>query len=530
MKLAAFIYAGSLSPQALEPIKGGSSAYERCLEFVSRLPGLERTVVAEGKRALPEGRPGLPLGRFAKVRREAWDLDLLLAEMAEAGQGADAVLLAWADEPFLDSSLAAKMLEDFRRYRAEYGFADGYPVGLAAEIVAPRVLPAIRKLVSALPPEIGRGSLFAAIQKDINAFDIETDISPVDLRDLRLELACDTRRNRLLVERLAAVGVSDAPSALKLIPENLGLLRTLPAFVQIQVAAGCPQSCRLCAYPVFGPALAGPAAEGGGDSVLTLHRNMPRESFASILDQVVELSGDAVIDISLWGEPAMHPDIGGLIGEVLDRPSLSLIVETSGLGWDPKLIESLAGHGAAGGRLDWVVSLDAWSPELYAELRGKGYLEAVAFAERLIALFPDRAHVQMVRARENEAELEAFWRGWKEKTDRVIVQKYSRQAGLLPERKVSDLSPLARRPCWHLKRDLSILVDGAIPLCRDFSHGDILLGNAFEARGGLPAGLAAAWAAGDAYHAMHIEASRSGEISRYPAPCGTCDEYYTYNA
>jgi spiro-SPASM protein len=516
MKLAAFIYAGSLTPKALEPIAGGGSAYERCLEFVVGLPGLERTVVAEGSAALPDPKPGLALGRFAKLRREAWDIDLLLEGMAEAGEGVDAVLLAWADEPFLDSSLAAKMLEDFRRYRAEYGFADGYPVGLAAEIVASRVLPAIRKLASGTGSEIGRDSLFAAIQKDINAFDIETDISPLDLRDLRLELACDTKRNRLLVERLAAAGVSDAPSALRLIPENLGLLRTLPAFIQVQVAAGCPQSCRLCAYPAF-----------GGD-ILSVRRDMPRGNFASLLDQVVELCGDAVIDISLWGEPARHADIGGIIDEVLRRPTLSLIVETSGLGWDPKLAPGIAPR--AGGRLDWVVSLDAWSPELYAELRGEGYREAVAFAERLIALFPGHAHVQMVRARENEAELEAFWCGWKEKTDKVIVQKYSRFAALLPERKVSDLSPLARRPCWHLKRDLSVLLDGTVPLCRDFSHGDLVLGNAFEARGGRPAGLAAAWAAGDAFHAEHIEACRPGGSSPFPAPCEACDEYYTYNA
>jgi spiro-SPASM protein len=521
MKLAAFIYAGSLTPMALESIAGSGSAYERCLVFASGLPGLERVVVAEGKTGLPEASPPPAAGRFERVRRDEWDFDSLLAEMEKAGEGVDAILFAWADEPFLDPGLAAKMLEDFRRYRAEYGFADGYPLGLAAEIVAPRILPAIRKLAARDPaargakPEIERDSLFSAIQKDINAFDIETDISPLDLRDLRLELACDTKRNRLLVERLAAAGVSDAASALKAIPEHLGLLRTLPAFVQVQVVEGCPQSCRLCPYPVF------------GGEILAKKGFMPRSSFAVVLDQVVELCGDAVIDVSLWGEPSLHPDIGGLVDEVLARPSLSLVLETSGLGWKPELVEGIAAR--SDGRLDWVVSFDAWSPGLYAELRGKGYAEAIAFAERLIGLYPDHAHVQMVRARENEAELEAFWRGWKKKTDKVIVQKYSRSAGLLPERKVSDLSPLTRRPCWHLKRDLSVLLDGSVPLCRDFSHGDIVLGNAFEARGGRPAGLASAWAAGDAYHDEHIEACRSGG-SAFPAPCEVCDEYYTYNA
>ena len=401
MKLAAVIYAGSLSPHALLPIGAGGSAYERCLGFVRSLPGLEGAVVAEGGLRLPEG-------AFPKRHRESWTFDQVLEEMADIGQGADAVLLAWADEPFLDPVLAAKMLEDFRRYRAEYGFADGYPSGLAAEILAPRLIPAVRGLAASLPPEPTRTSLFTAIQKDINAFDIETDISPVDLRDLRLSLACDTKRNSLFVERLDSAGVSDASSALRLIPENLGLLRTLPAFIQIQVAAGCPQVCRLCPYPLFGPTGGNPASGGG---ILGLRRDMPRAKFASLLDQVVELCEDAVIDISLWGESSMHSDIGGLIGEVMSRPSLSLIIETSGLGWtdafEERVAKRITSSGGAG-RVDWVVSLDAASPELYAELRGEGFAEATAFAERLIELFPGRAHVQMVRARENEAELESF--------------------------------------------------------------------------------------------------------------------------
>ena len=507
MKIAAVIYAGSLSQRALAPIDGKASAYERCLDFVGGLPGLERTLVVEGLVALPEG-------ACPKVRRELWTLDLLLEQMAEAGQGMDAVLLAWGDEPFLDEALARKMLEDFRRYRAEYGFADGYPLGLAAEILSPRVIPAIRKLAAAIPTALGRDSLFNAIQKDINAFDIETDISPLDLRDMRLTLACDSKRNSLLVERLAIAGVCDVPSALRVLPANLGLLRTLPSFVMVQVAAGCPQACTLCPYPVFG---GNPLAKKG---------EMHRGNFAALLDQVVELSGDAVIDISLWGEPSLHSDIYGLIDEVLARPSLSLIVETSGIGW-----RNFASCAAALGpgvseRVDWVLSLDAWSPALYAELRGEGYTEALQFAKQLIELYPKRAHVQMLRSKDNEAELEDFWRGWKKKTDNVIVQKYARFASLLPERKVSDLSPLVRRPCWHLKRDLSILLDGNIPLCRDYSQGDITLGNAFDAFGGV----SAAWTAGESFHAAYIEACRSGDGSLFPSPCEACDEYYTYNA
>jgi len=515
MKTAALVYAGSLAPEALAPIAGEKSAYARCLDFAAGLPGLERVLIAEGALALPEG-------PYPRLRRDAWSLDALLEAIGKVGEGLDAVFVFWADQPFLDPGLAARMLDNFRRYRAEYNFADGYPVGLSAEILSPRAVGAFRSLAAANPPPSpapARDSLFSVLQKDINAFDVETEISPVDLRDLRLTLACDSARNLLLVERLAAAGVRDEASALEIIPKRLDLLRSLPAFVQVQVEGGCLQACSLCPYPAI-----------GGD-ILTRRDSMPRERFAELMDQILELSGDAVIDLSLWGEPSLHPDIGGLVDEVMGREGLSLIVETSGLGWNAALVERLAadyaGKAGAGGheRLNWVVSLDAYGPELYARLRGPGFQEARSFAERLIALFPGSAFVQTVRARDNEAELEAFWRGWKAKTEHVIVQKYSRFGAFLPERRVADLSPLVRRPCWHLKRDMAVLIDGTVPLCRECARGEIVLGNAFSSR----SGLADAWAAGEAYHLAHIE-SCLGRGAAYPEPCAACDEYYTYNA
>ncbi len=510
MKTAALIYSGSLTQRALDPLAGGASAYRRCLDFAAALPGLERGLVLEGSTLLPDG-------PFPRERREAWSLDAVLGKLGDLGEGLDAVFFFWADQPFLDTHLALRMLDNFRRYRAQYGFADGYPLGLATEILSPRIVPALRSLLAGMDRGSvdipARDSLFTVIQKDINAFDIETEISPIDLRDLRLTLACDSKRETLLVERLLAAGGADEPSLLDLIPRRLDLLRSLPAFVQVQVSGACPQSCALCPYPKF-----------GGD-ILSRQDHMPRDRFSDILDQVVELSGDAVIDISLWGEPSLHPDIGGLIEEVLSRPALSLIVETSGIGWDRSIPERLAGLPGRD-RIHWVVSLDAWSPELYARLRGPGYAEyaeASAFADLLIGLFPRTAYAQIVRTRDNEAELEAFWRGWKKKTENVIVQKYATCAGLLPERSVADLSPLVRRPCWHLKRDLAILIDGTVTLCRECARKEIVLGHAFEAKGEVPAGIRAAWEAGEAQHLLHVQGA-------WPAPCASCDEYYTYNA
>jgi radical SAM protein with 4Fe4S-binding SPASM domain len=71
-------------------------------------------------------------------------------------------------------------------------------------------------------------------------------------------------------------------------------------------------------------------------------------------------------------------------------------------------------------------------------------------------------------------------------------------------------------PCWHLKRDVAVLLDGRVSLCREdlrCVHG---LGNILEQS------LEEIWKAGDSFYRDHL-----GE--RYPDLCKSCDEYYSFN-
>jgi spiro-SPASM protein len=124
--------------------------------------------------------------------------------------------------------------------------------------------------------------------------------------------------------------------------------------------------------------------------------------------------------------------------------------------------------------------------------------------------------VQAVRMKENEERLEDFYRAWKARLGQVIIQKYDPFGGLLPDRRVADLSPLKRFPCWHLKRDLAVLLDGRVPLCREDVGVSHPLGNLFEED------LAAVWARGEPRYRDHLRGD-------YLPPCAGCDEYYTFN-
>jgi spiro-SPASM protein len=118
--------------------------------------------------------------------------------------------------------------------------------------------------------------------------------------------------------------------------------------------------------------------------------------------------------------------------------------------------------------------------------------------------------------KENEDDLEKFFKSWKARTENVIVQKYDSFSGLLPDRRAADLSPVRRFPCWHLKRDMVVLLDGTVPLCKEDVQTGTRLGNAFEED------LELIWDRAQATYRSHLAGS-------YPGICAACDEYYTYN-
>ena len=527
MKALSVIYGGRLDPKAFEELLPGgageqgtalakTSAFSLALSAAGRFPGVEKTIfIALEAKEYPDLPPGVEA-----VFRPSWTRISLLEEISRASAGFDLVYFTWADCPLLDPALAAGMAERHIRYCAEYSYADGWPYGFAPELLSHQTAGILAKLSENDDGPVERDAIFHVIQKDINAFDIETEISPVDLRHYRLKLAADSKRNLLLLGRLMEAGLKSAADAEKIIVERPELLRTLPNFFSIMVTAACPQACSLCPWPKY-----------SGD-LISGKDPMSRADFEKLLDKIIEFAGDAVIDLSLWGELALHPESVELIKMVLTRPALSLIVETSGIGWKNEDLNSLAllSKEAAPrinnmAPLSWIVSLDAFDPGRYGEVRGAGFAEAKACAKSLLELFPGNAYVQALRVKDSEDDIEQFYRHWTKgakDSSHVIIQKYDDFAGALPKLQTTDLSPVKRRPCWHIIRDMNILLDGSVACCREDigalkeGAGKGILGNVFIDD------LALIWEKGTNLYMEHCK-------EKYEGICTNCDEYYTYN-
>ena len=213
MKNIAVINAIELSAPALRPLPGGASAFERSLLFARGLPGVQDVALLVSA-PLPPGAGDIGAARV--IQRESWSTADLLSALADAAEGHDDVFYFFGDCPLLDPGLAARMHENHRRYFADYTFADGFPVGLAPEILRRETAARLRTLAgdgadARRRPD--RESLFTVIRRDINSFDIETELSPVDLRMLRATLCADSERNFLLLSRVMQRGGNDAESA-----------------------------------------------------------------------------------------------------------------------------------------------------------------------------------------------------------------------------------------------------------------------------------------------------------------------------
>lgn len=524
MKTVVVLFADEHSLHLFDVLADGKSAYEYALLWAVSVPESCGTVVfacpsnAEQCRKTAE-KAGV---KITLAEKSSWTVKELLSSIAETcvSYKADSALYSYADCPFLNTALTKEITDAHEKYCAEYTFADGYPYGFAPEALDKGAAAILASLASGTQMKAGsvrvsRNSIFSLIKTDINSFEIETILAPEDWRLYRYEFACGSKAGFMSCAALLKYGVAGKTAAelSKAAASDSAILRTVPAFYNIQLSEKCSGKCTYCPYPA-----AYRTKNGKGPEESCGY--MTVENFRKVVKQASVLSEQAVVSLSAWGEPLSYPHITEAVQAVLAEKGLSVLIETDGLlvteelcASLKKICDSVPERINGQEKIIWIVSLDGASEETYASLRENGATlarasEAVPLLEKY---FPESVYPQMVRMEKNENELEKFWRFWnaeKSPSDgKLIIQKYDSFAGALPQCKPADLSPIERNPCWHLRRDMVILADGSVPLCREFIL-DGKAGNVFTD------GLEKIWTC------MTLSENEK---------CGNCDEYYTFN-
>ena len=213
-----------------------------------------------------------------------------------------------------------------------------------------------------------------------------------------------------------------------------------PIELVVESTNRCNQRCLIC------PRSNGPA-EG---------TDLAPAALASLLDQV--RGQTSFVDLSLGGEPLLHPGICDLVALARDR-GMAVYLQTNAT----VLTEEL-GRGLMEAGLDLMtLSLDAAYPETYARLRPPG--PALAEVEQRAEAFLRLARggrgpftlVQMVRVEENRGEERSFAERWRKTADAVRFKEFDDRAGLVQRPRNSSAEgdrPLLT-PCPRLWRRTS---------------------------------------------------------------------------
>ena len=501
----------------LEGAFGGKSAAELSLEWASR--NGERILVL----SLSENSPSLGKlisrlgigGRTEVSVEEKWSVSAVCSKISEfcGKHSLDGAAFAWIDLPFLSDELTERLLSMHEAYRAEYSFADGYPYGVSPEILDSGAAAIISKMAEGSEERFSRNSIFEALKKEINSFEVETLISDFDYRPLRISLESSSRGGFLSCVRLfeAVSGknlkIGEICSAAS---RNPLVLRNLPHFFDVQITS------KVNHRPLYAPENAGIGIENLPD--------MEIGDFRGLLRKILDYAPESVLSLSLFGEPTLHPDFAEFACEAVSS-GLRILVETDGISLTEGTIEKICsecGKSPDFAGIDWIVDLDAFSAEFYKKVRlatEEDFSLALETVSRLEERFPGHVYPQMTRMRANEDELEKFFRFWRDPQSpskgKLIIRKYDSICSKLPDEKSADLSPLVRNPCWHIARDFAVLSDGSVPKCRSCGNSEIL-GNAFGED------LEEIWGRGLENFSMQVGGKFCGN-------CGGCDEFYTFS-
>ena len=350
MKTLVSVYAGSPKKYAFEPLFNGQSAFTRVVEWINYLssqPELQLHggvifTTPEYKDLMEEGarQCQVPLtvlaGDFTSVSS-------FLAALDSHKGDCTTIIHSRYSCPFYDGQLTKELFNFHHKYAAEYTFAEGWPEGLAPVVVNGSTVSILKTLSETKDfGSVGRDVFFDVIKSDINSFEVETLMAPEDMRQYRLDFSCQSKEGQVACSNLFKSILADSCFAERaefeqaLSANNLAskaifipsVLRTVPAFYNVQISAACPGTCSYCPYPrAYETAFHHSPAEAPEKNPQCF---MKLEQFKALVPDMAALSGEAVVSLSLWGEPLAHPDFLGFVEAVLAHPGLSVLVETDG--------------------------------------------------------------------------------------------------------------------------------------------------------------------------------------------------------
>ncbi len=413
-------------------------------------------------------------------------IGVILKSILKESKNSDNIVIHTCGNPFFDIQYVKTMLERHEKYVADYTYSIGFPDFLVPQIITHNCLKNLITLCGE-NHEIRDDYLFYAISKDINSFDIETFISKHDLRLYRISFGTYGKPERIFLDNLLnSISLDTAYDDLVvhlLKNQHLFYTTVYGAFFEITNVSNT--------QPLYYPV-----------------KNSPDifcdpEQFDSILKALQTMNSRLKIIFNGLGDPLRHPEFIRIVISVIEK-GLELIIETDGYCVTQKIIDALSNFKE---NITFVIKIDACSEDTYKKIHNGYDLNIPKAAFTLLKSNGFTTYRQIVRMTCNEDDIELLLKN--KDMENLILRKYSQYCGTLPDRKVVDLSPIKRFPCYHLRREISFTPDLAIQLC--MYSNEIMHCNVEDAP--------------DVYKKEFISQTKA----EYKECCKNCDDYYIFN-
>lgn len=475
---ALFVY------EDLPVLVDGKNALEIIFEKEKQCNTFERIILLQNGRvtSVPVGIKNVVVTDFRVVS--------ILNIIVKEARNSECIMVYNGASPFYDTAFIHKMLKKHTDYLADYTYTVGYPEGLIPTITSFSCLRGLCDLVKE-EEEIKQDYLFFSLSKDINAFDIETFISPIDLRMQRGKIGhMDIGESQILRRLVAELGTSASYDEITtFLSEN-------------------PQALFSTIYNVFFD-----ITSYNSTSPLYLPENSGKDSVAvncieELMEELYEINPNMKIIFGPKGEPFLHPKFEKIIRFFYEK-GFEVIVETFGSNLSNSFLEEIDAFDKE--KIRFIFKIDAAEERTYSIVHGTGNYEEVEKNYNLLRSRGFWVYKQFTRMQENESDIETIMRK-KEKLP-FIIKKYSTYCDQLPDRKVVDLSPIKRFNCYHLRRELYITPDLSVHFC---VYSDKSIGNLKQES------LRSLWEKQRVNYDHHCSGI-------FEEDCCHCDDYYTFN-
>lgn len=409
-----------------------------------------------------------------------------------------------ADAAFLQISIINEMLDTHVKYLSEFTYSYNLPSGYSCEIISKSVLD------NPLAHTDSKDSLCNIIKNNLNQFDVELYYKEPDLRWHRVNFRAANTRDRLVMQNIIAINNQIPPYEMlqDIIDNHPEVLFTTPSYVEIELCGHCILDCIFCYRKILSPQ----------------HDNMELSTLQTLLEKMRIFNTPYAVCFGGSGEPLQHPQFYKAL-ELCNSEDLihTIVIETNGIHADAGYASALASF--TDNKVTTIVNINGHNPESYRKLHNADYFNTVY--DNILKLkeilktnnkLNNNLYIQILKINETESFLDSYYDFWEQHKIPIILQKQNTYIGRIPDKRYSDLTPLQRKPCWHLRQDLYILSDGTIAFCKQDIDGAAKRGNI------ISDDLKTIWEQQKQHFINDYKEKRATKPN-----CSLCDEWYTYN-